>query len=487
MQAIDDIISGYNNYTDRNDNKVWARFKIEILSPFQEIVKNWTTEETEEIQTPPKMPKVEAVAEISQPSKPATKEPQAVPMELMRAPGFISQVMDACMESAPYPNQSLAFCGALALQSFLVGRKVCDPSDLRTNIYLLALAGSGSGKDQPRQVNSYIANQLGLRNCLADDIASGEGIEDHMERCPSSLFQPDEIDGLIRAVNNSGENRHEKIMKMLLSFYSSSRSNYPTRCRAGKEASFIDQPHLTLLGTATPKYYYEALNERMLSNGFFARMIIFDVGTRSQGQDGKPVRNCVTPDILETAKWWVDFKVNSVHANLVDQFPTPAIVGYDNKGEMIMRDFRQYADVEYAKAEGKNDEAMKSIWARANENARKLALLYACSENHQTPKIKAEAANWAIQIVDCQIKRMLYLASMHVADNEFHEKCLRVKQKLAKASGKSMLHSHLLKSMKTDVREFNKIIDTMEQQGDIEVVTEPTSGRPRTLYKLISD
>ena len=59
---------------------------------------------------------------------------------------------------------------------------------------------------------------------------------------------------------------------------------YPMRVKAGqKEAAHIDQPHLTLFGTATPQYFYESLSQRMLTNGFFARLMIVDVGKRGPG------------------------------------------------------------------------------------------------------------------------------------------------------------------------------------------------------------
>ncbi len=47
--------------------------------------------------------------------------------------------MDYCLENASYPIPAMAFGGALALQSFLYSRKVREPGDLRTNLYLLAL------------------------------------------------------------------------------------------------------------------------------------------------------------------------------------------------------------------------------------------------------------------------------------------------------------------------------------------------------------
>jgi hypothetical protein len=70
-----------------------------------------------------------------------------------------------------------------------------------------------------------------------------------------------------------------------------------------KETIHIDQPHLTLFGTATPQYFYEALCQRMLTNGFFARMIVIDVGRRGSGQTPGSARHL--PDsIVDTARWW---------------------------------------------------------------------------------------------------------------------------------------------------------------------------------------
>jgi len=45
-------------------------------------------------------------------------EPEASPESLLRVPGFVSELMDYCLETAPYPNVALAFCGALCLQPY---------------------------------------------------------------------------------------------------------------------------------------------------------------------------------------------------------------------------------------------------------------------------------------------------------------------------------------------------------------------------------
>jgi hypothetical protein len=89
-------------------------------------------------------------------------DPGPLPEHLLRVPGFIGEVMDFSLATASYPNTAMAFCGALALQAFLAGRKVRDSGDTRTNVYLLGLAHSAAGKDHPRKAGVPHGNRPGL-------------------------------------------------------------------------------------------------------------------------------------------------------------------------------------------------------------------------------------------------------------------------------------------------------------------------------------
>lgn len=413
-------------------------------------------------------------------------DPGPTPNELLRVPGYISQVMDFCMEISAYPNQAMAFCGAVALQSFLCGRKVREKGDLRPNIYLLALAGASTGKDYPRKINAHILTQIGQTNCLGDKFASGEGLQDAMFQTPCMLFQNDEVDTMLQSFNKSRDGHLESIMSTLLTMYTTSNSVYPMRRKAGKQpAGFIDQPHLTLFGTATPKYYYSALSERMLTNGFIARIITIDVGKRSTGKDAGIIGS-MPEAIIDTARWWSDYKPGQPR-NLIDVHPVPAIVDYTDDGRRVLNEFRTFADAEYAKAEDSNDEVSKTVWGRANENARKLALLYACSENHLQPQISSDAAKWSVELMTHQLRRMLALVQLYVADNDFHASCLKLKQKLREAKGWTLPHSVLLKRMKIDTKSFQSIIDTLVSQDDLEVLSSPTKTNKCTFYHLVEE
>ncbi len=351
-------------------------------------------------------------------------DPGPIPDDLLYVPGFIGEVIDFCMANAPYPSLGMAFCGALAMQGHLCGRKVRDSGDLRTNLYLLALASSSAGKNYPRQINSHLAIAANMAEAVRTRFASGEGVEDRLEAQPCTMFQTDEIDGILQSVSKARDARHESIITTLLTMYSSSNMMYPMRSKAGKQAGIIQQPHLIIFGTATPSHYYEALSERMLTNGFFARMIIVDTGKRAPGQDTAPV-DTMPKRLVEAAEWWGAFQPGEHRGNLLGFFPRPVTVPYSDEAKGAADAFRRFADEQYGQAEDRSDEVAMTVWGRANENARKLALLYACSENHTAPEVSRAGVDWATAFIEHQVRRMLFMASEFVARDEFDSLCKR--------------------------------------------------------------
>lgn len=411
-------------------------------------------------------------------------DPGPLPLELLRIPGFVSEVMDHCLATAPYPNIPLAFCGALALQAVLAGRKVRDAGDNRTNLYLLALAYSSVGKDWPRKLNTHIMHRAGLVSGLGEKFASGEGIQDALHGTPAMLFQTDEIDGLLQSINKAKDARYENIMGTLLTMYSSANSIYPMRRKAGKEPpGVIDQPCLVVYGTAIPTHYYQALSERMLTNGFFARMLIVESGPRSEGQEP----GIIEPPsrILDAARWWSDF--NPGAGNLERFHPQPRVVEADDDARLLLTEARRTSEAEYAGAESRGDPVGTTVWGRVPEQIRKLALLYAVSVSHEAPRIDLAAVRWASGFILHQTRRMLFMAHNHVAENPFHADCLKLVRKLREAPDQTLSHSVLLKRMKLEAKTFQELVMTLEQQGDVEAVMQSTGGRPQRAYRLLGE
>jgi len=384
------------------------------------------------------------------------------------------------METAPYPNQPMTFCGALALQAFLAGRMVRESGDNRTNVYLLGLAHSSAGKDWIRKVNAKILHEIGLLPCLGDRLASGEGIQDALLVRPSMLFQTDEIDGLLQSINKAKDARHEGVMNTLLSLYSSANSIFAMRPKAGKpDPGAIDQPSLALFGTAIPKHYYEALSERMLTNGFFARQLVVEAGRRQAGQE--PGIIGVTPRVLATAKWWADFRPGT--GNLQNWHPVPVVVEHTEGARSLLVEVRNQAESEYAKPEESGDPVGTTVWGRVSEQTRKLALIYAVSENHLAPSVGIAAVKWASRFVLQQTRRTLYMASVHVSDSDFDHRCKRLLELLiewrARGDDPWMPYREIARRLRWSRREHDDVRGALIDQERIATKDERTGGHPR--------
>jgi hypothetical protein len=96
------------------------------------------------------------------------------------------------------------------------------------------------------------------------------------------------------------------------------------RRKAGKAApGVIDQPNLVIFGTAIPNHYYEALSERMLTNGFFARMVILESGPRCTGTGAAHCRRAASASSTPLAG---GPELPTGTGNLQDWHPVPAVV-----------------------------------------------------------------------------------------------------------------------------------------------------------------
>ena len=185
--------------------------------------------------------------------------------------------------------------------------------------------------------------------------------------------------------------------------------------------------------------------------------------------------------MIETAHWWADHQPGS--GNLRCFHPEPRQVPFQPDAAQAVEQLRTMAESEYNRADDAQDEVGRTAWSRTCENAKKLALIYACSENHQEPVIGLPAVEWAAAFAMHQTRRQLHLAATYVAENPFHADCLKLLRKLKEAGGE-LGRSQLLRIMRCKAADFDQIIGTLVQQGDITPMTIPTKTKSANGYKL---
>ena len=426
--------------------------------------------------------------EEDEPSEEQGIDPGRIPQELLVVPGFVGEVVDFMLATAPYPNRELAFMGALCLQAVLAGRKVRDEANNRTAVYALALAQSGAGKDWPRQVCSQILLAIGLGNHLGDNFASGEGIEDRLYAEPNCLFQTDEIDSILNRMNSGNDPRFDGILSTLLRMYTSAGSHYPMRVKASQEPMSISNPNLVLFGTAIPKFFYRSLNERLLTNGFFSRLLIIEAGGRGEGQE---VQMQPVPErILEMARYWASFISISSETVSDSSTPEPLTVPHTVEARRLVTQYRLEADHEYTLAAAAGDEVALTLWTRANEKARRLALVYACSLNPLAPVITAEAVTWAGRFVTHLTRRMIFQTRHYTSEGKFAAMCqalVRTLQTWKSTKDNAWMPFWRISRLHTwTEKEHEQVRNVLLDQLMIEYSEVPTQGRHQRLYRIRS-
>lgn len=410
-----------------------------------------------------------------QPMPAAEPKPDNVPMlaplpeKLLDVPGFITEYAEYTMRTGQYPNRILAFCSALAFLAFLTGRKITDERNNRGNIYLVALANSGTGKDHPRKVNMNVAIQNDLGACIAESFGSGEGLEDAMFLHPSMLFEIDEFDTVFNSLKFAKDGRGESIMEKLLRFYGASNGVYKMRKLSirnndGKKSDDdrkIVNPHLVILGTAIPKFFYSALSERVLANGLIARCMILDAGKRGHGRkpSGESIPDAITRAIEIIGKY-------GQSGNLTEINPAPMLIPAAPDADVLLSKLNEKYDCIYDKHEAAQRNEAMAFWARVFEKVCKLSMLYAVSENPVKPVITVPGVKWAAAFVEHVTDQMLFMVDAYSFENTFDEKCRKAVRYIREARGR-VAHGVLLKRMHESKEVFKQIIETLEENGTI--------------------
>ena len=406
-------------------------------------------------------------------------DPGPFPDHLLRVPGFIEQVIAHNLATATRPQPVLALAAGICLQSVLAARKVRDERGNRTNVYCVGVAPSGAGKDHARKVNKNILFAADLVEHEGnEDLASDAGLVTAVENEPAVLFQIDEFGRFLRTIGDPKKAPHLfNVLTALMKLYSSADTIFRGKAYAdAKRNKVVDQPCVSVYGTTVPEHFYESLTADSLSDGFIARLLVFEA---SETPARQRVRARAVPDaIKQAAAWWGSFKPGG---NLAAEHPEPLVVEATPEAGVMFDALAAMVDAELAKP----DDAGRSLWARAEEKACRLALVYACSKDHAKPVIDGDAAGWACELSEYLTRRMLYIAHEWVADGVFDARQKRVVRVVRKAGGRISRSELCRKTQWLTQRERQEVIDNLVETGQIEQVTVETATKPGVVYALV--
>lgn len=401
------------------------------------------------------------------------------PEHLLRVPGFIGEVSDWITSQNPRKNKILSLVAAVALQGCLIGSKYKDKSGNRSNLYLVALAPSGGGKQAPQSCIKKILHHVNAGNMYGGKVSSDSALASDLIVSKSRLYLWDEFGRFLAKTSAKMGGAHlHAVQEALLELWGEAGGCW-------KQKSYSDQrnnkevlyPCCSFLGMTVPEHFWNGLEEGHLQDGFAARMMVIDSGPKARSED---VLETDPPlEILNKAYYWVNLKPGG---NLGSVNPDAILVPETPAATELFRGL-------VTKAENAGqDETENAVWARAIEKARRLALIYACSRDHEAPVIDDRAARWGIDFSTWSTDRFLAVAKDEVgSDDPAQQKWQKIRKVINQFTKRNQLCSRtqLIRAIKWQARELDKILDTMVQAGVIDSKSVPaTNGKPITYYSV---
>ena len=429
-------------------------------------------------------------------SSPAVPPPEADPFKLVIPDGLVGELTRYMVSTARRSQPILSLGASLCAIGSLMGRKYRTESNLRSNLYIVGVADSGSGKNHSREVINELFAAAGLVDHLGGNkIASGAGLLTAVHRQPAILFQIDEFGMFLAAAADRRRSPQHltAILDNMTELYTAAGSVFLGAEYANRdghnERRDINQPCLCVYGTTTPVNFWNALQGSNVIDGSLARFII--VPTEDDYPEENPDTGIrVPPASLVDGLRLVAAGGGRQTGNLAGRTAgpetavDPMVVPMQAGAKDAFRELSREITRELREARGT---AFTAILARIGENAQKLALIRAVGIDPVAPAVSSEDAEWAIGLVRHYALRTMTAVERHVADNETERSHKRVLEIIRSGGGDGGLGKSELtrRTQFVDKRQRDEILATLLEAGLVTMAMRSTATKPGLSYRAV--
>ena len=433
---------------------------------------------------------------------------------------LVSKISDWICDGAPKPLPCLAIGAALSTISVVIGRQYETPREGSTNLFVLCLAGSGTGKNRPVGAPADLLEACDLFNLLGPSTwTAGSVLENELKDKPNVLVVTDEFaDTLTKmtAYNASGAERSK--MRVLKELFSVGFKLYKTQAMAATSAVDIHAPHLSIYAAATPGKFYSALTEDSVEGGFFNRWLTLydepdenaalqqkaeeDLAARMMG-DGAVESISKPPEAIVAGLRRLHRRrdlaitgdiLQSTRANIGAYSTDPERVFASREAVEIYQRYMRWC------SDGVREIApdCQTFYARSAEIALRIATILAVADlvdpelEGSRITIDADQMRWACRFVDWSTRRTVAEAQTRMNAGRNAQIIERVVGYMENKRGKWVERRTLVNRFMKEVRssrELDELLQTLVDAGRIEMTQQSSrndgrGGRQKLLFKL---
>ncbi len=427
---------------------------------------------------------------------PAEQTSLVQPFDLTIPGGVLGDMVEYMLATARRPQPELSLGASLCAIGALMGRKYRTESNLRSNLYVIALADSGSGKNHSREIINELFFEAGLAQYLGGNkIASGAGLLTALHRQPAMLLQIDEFGMFLEGIADRRRSpRHlTEILDNMTELFTSAGGVFlgaEYANRDGKnERRDINQPCLCVYGTTAPTRFWNALQSANVVDGSLARFIVIASSNEYPDENEAAGIRTAPPALVRRLQLIAQGGGRTGGGNLAGLTAGPAtavvpmIVPMDDRARAAFRDLSHHITDRLREARGTS---FTPILARIGENAAKVALIRAVSIDPVEPMIRCDDADWAIRFVGTCADRTMADVDRRVADNDIERNHKRLLEIVRSTGSAGLTKSELIRrSQFLDRRQRDEVIAALVEAGMIEPVMKPTATKPAMSFRSI--
>lgn len=314
------------------------------------------------------------------------------------AKGILKNLYDNIMENSFIPQPEFAFSASLVALGTLISRKFTFQG-MSSNLYILNIAPSGSGKDACQQKLKEYFSDIGAENLLgAGDYVSDASLMDGLEAHPVRLDILDEAGGILKTVNRGKQDFNGKMADILAELYTSSNSRYLGRAIAGGDKKgACDRPNVSILASTTPTGFQEGISLKAIEKGLMGRFLVF---LGDSNKKARRVKNFTKLDKATKSKLSYFAAYRPQESEMTVGFIPQLVTEIDATKAANNRLDEIFEEFDNLRRNTKHDNALLPIIARLYQQMVKIVMIHAASRtNMNEPKVDLDDVEFAYKTI----------------------------------------------------------------------------------------
>jgi hypothetical protein len=404
--------------------------------------------------------------------------------KLPKTDSLLNDLKENILANSFIKQEEFAFSAALVLMATLSGRKFVF-SGLCSNLYILNVAPSGSGKDAPQQKLKEFLLDLRADNLLgAGDYVSDASLMDSLGYKPVRLDIMDEMGGILRSINSGKAEYNSKMADVLAELYTSSNSKFLGRQTAEGNKGECYRPNVNILGSTTPTGFQEGVSKAAIEKGLMGRFLIF------LGDGHKPAERVrkftrLNSEAMDRLRYILSIEADEEGTRIGGIRQDYIEVEADKKANDLLD--KIFRDFDNLRMETDSTSALLPIIARLYQQMCKITLIHSVSRVGvgEMPKISVEDVQFGYETILYYFSNIEKIVEKYIHEG-FQEKKVAKFLNVLEENGGKMTKSLLAKRTRwMNKRERDAMLIDLAEMGDIIVESASVEGRNQTIIRLV--